>query len=341
MPFLNDACIQDEIVSIEFMGYEDTYDLSVEEDHSFLANGLVVHNTSAKDPAVQTIPKHTPWAKKLRRGYISPPGFVMVNWDYAQGELKIAACIANEPTMIQAYKDGLDLHMITGGRINGYGIADMIDMAEAAKTDKKIAKMLKAIRQGGKAGNFGLLYGMGVNGFREYARTTYGVNLTAEEAEAARDSFFALYTMLPEWHKKSREIASKTGQISSPLGRVRHLPLINSPDREMKAKAERQSINGQVQSTLSDLTQFSMALFVQRFGQPNGCRMFMMCHDALTAYVKEDELDIWIPQVADLMSNLPLKETFGWNHQLQFTVDCEVGPNFAELESYPLTLIAQ
>lgn len=340
MPFLNDECIQDEIVSIEFMGYEETYDLSVEEDHSFLANGLVVHNTSAKDPAVQTIPKHTPWAKKLRRGYISPPGFVMVNWDYAQGELKIAACIADEPTMIQAYMDGLDLHMITGGRINGYDVEDMLGMMEEAKTDKATEKLFKSIRQGGKAGNFGLLYGMGANGFREYARTTYGVTLTSEEAENARDSFFELYTKLPDWHTTSKTIAARDGQIASPLGRVRHLPLINSPDREMKAKAERQAINGQVQSTLSDLTQFSMALFAQKYGTPDGCRFFMMCHDALTAYVREDELDYWIPTVARLMSTLPLEETFGWKHQLQFTVDCEVGPNFAELKSHPLTLIA-
>ena len=299
-------------------------------------SGTNTGRTSAKDPAVQTIPKHSVWAKYLRRGYIAPPGYVVVNWDYAQGELKIAACIAKEPTMIKAYQEGFDLHMITGGTIMGYTTEDMLDMKEKAKTNTKLDDLFKKIRQGGKAGNFGLLYGMGVNGFIEYARVTYGVVLSQKEGQTARDNFFGLYGTLIKWHDWSKDQAKKFGKVRSPLGRLRHLPLVYSPDNEFRAKAERQAINSQVQSTLSDLSQLSLALFWKEYGTPDGCRFFMMCHDALTAYVLESELGYWIPRVTNLMSNLPLLELFGWNHQLQFTVDCEVGTNMSNLEAINL-----
>lgn len=311
------------IVSIRYVGDEETYDLTVDVDHSFVADGIVVHNT---------IPKHSKWAYKLRRGYVPPPGFLVVNIDFSQGELRVAACISKEANMIQAYKDGMDLHLITGGKVNGYSIDDMLDMKAAAKKNKKVAKMLKRIRQGGKAGNFGLLYGMGAKGFAEYARISYGVDMTVSEAEKAREAFFELYPGLVSWHEWSKNYAKQHGFIRSPLGRVRHLPLIYSSDNEMRAKAERQAINAQVQSTLSDIGQFTLVKFHEAYGRPDGCRPFMFCHDAVVFYIRESEADAWIPRCKELMGNLPIKDTFGWNHQIPFTVDVEVGHTFADME---------
>jgi DNA polymerase I-like protein with 3'-5' exonuclease and polymerase domains len=136
-------------------------------------SGTVTGRLSAKDPAVQTIPKHTVWAKKLRRGYIAPPGYVYVEWDFSQGELRVCADVANEKNMIQAYNKGIDLHMITGGALNGYSEQDMYTMkASANPADKALYKQL---RQGGKAGNFGLIYGMSALGYQTYAKDSYGV----------------------------------------------------------------------------------------------------------------------------------------------------------------------
>lgn len=313
--------------SIEEYGEVETFDLTIEDSHSFVANGFVVHNT---------IPKHTKWAKKLRRGYIAPPKFKVVNWDFSQGELRIAACIANEHKMIQLYKEGIDLHMITGGAVRGYSKEQMLELkAQADAGDKAAEKLFKEIRQGGKAGNFGLLYGMSAQGFVDYAWYTYGVKLTIKEAENFRNHFLNdLYPGLPKWHNIQKKAASLHGLVRSPLGRVRHLPLINSKDNEMRSKSERQAINSVVQSTLSDLSILSLALFHEKYGEQDTCRFFLFTHDAITAYVHEDYIEYWVPRITEIMENLPLKEYFGWEPQIPFLADCEVGDNLADLMEY-------
>lgn len=285
-------------------------------------SGTVTGRLAFKAPAVQTIPKHSKYAGALRVGYEAPEGCKVVNLDYSQGELKITACLANEPTMIELYKQGVDLHMVTGGQLNGYNREDM----EIMKVEDP--KMYKAMRQGGKAGNFGLIYGMGANGYRIYAKDTYGVEMTDQEAHNQREAFFELYPGLIVWHKTYQAHARRWGQVRSPLGRVRHLPLINSPDRMASSKAERQAINSPVQATLSDLTMYTLVEFRKKYGNPDGCKFCLTTHDSLTAYMKDDEVDTWLPRVAHIMENLPLEKVFGWKPQIPFTVDAEVGTNF-------------
>jgi DNA polymerase I-like protein with 3'-5' exonuclease and polymerase domains len=82
--------------------------------------GTDTGRTSAVDPAVQTIPKHNKWAKRLRKCYPSPPGYRFFQADFSQGELRLAACAANEPNMLDAYKAGKDLHCVTGSSLAGY-----------------------------------------------------------------------------------------------------------------------------------------------------------------------------------------------------------------------------
>ena len=238
-------------------------------------SGTVTGRSSAKDPAIQTIPKHTKWAKRLRRAIIAPQGMTILQADYAQGELKIAACVANEPTMIEAYRKGIDLHAVTAAGLNGYELDEFMALPEDIRD---------ALRSSGKAGNFGLLYGMGANGFRVYAKTSYGVEMTETEAGQKRDAFFALYSKLPLWHENSRQTARDTLQIVSPLGRIRHLPLIHSTDNETRAGAERQSINSPIQATLSDLMQLAMVGIDKQYGQKD-IQMFMMTHDSVAMYV--------------------------------------------------------
>lgn len=307
----------DTIISIEYVGNHKTYDLTIKDSHSFIANGFVVHNT---------VPKHTKYAKRLRRGYPAPKDYVWVEWDFSQGELRIAAVIAKEPTMISLYLEGYDQHMVTGGRLNGYSIADMLEMKVANPAKYKM------LRQGGKAGNFGLIYRMTAKGFREYARTTYGVILTLEEAERAVQIFFDLYPEILTWHDRQITFAKTHGYVRSPLGRVRHLPLINSPDSEVRSKAERQSINAPVQATLSDLSIYSLALFKKRYGTPDECRFCMFEHDAIKAYVREDKLTYWVPLVKELMETLPLEEKFGWNVPIPFVADAEVGRTLGDMK---------
>lgn len=275
-------------------------------------SGTVTGRTSCSDPALQTIPKHTKWSKKLRRAIIPPPGKTILQLDYSQGELKITACIADEPVMLNAYRNGADLHAITAAQLSGYTFKDFMALPDEVRED---------LRYGGKAGNFGLIYGMGALGFQEYAYSTYGVKMSEKDAVEKREAFFNLYKRLPAWHNEYKEKAKSQGYIRSPLGRVRHLPLINSKDNESRAQAERQSINSPVQSCLSDMMQLAMIFIDKEYGDK--VQMFLMTHDSINVYCPVDEALVWAKRLKEIMDNLPLKRMFGWDHQLQFTSDAE------------------
>jgi DNA polymerase I-like protein with 3'-5' exonuclease and polymerase domains len=282
---------------------------------------------SVKDPAFQTIPHYSKWGTRLRRCYPAPPGYRVLEVDYSQGELRVVACVAGEPTMIKAYLSGMDLHALTGGQIGGYTYEQMMEFKESQ--DKAKQKLFKALRQQAKAGNFGLLYGMGVDGFMEYARLQYGVVLTKAEAEQVWNTFFETYPALLTYHHNYKAFARKYGYVVSPLGRVRHLPLVRSPRQEISSKAERQAINSPIQGCLSDMMVWAIAIHNQK-GWQLDAPCFGAIHDAGYYYIPEDNVPLWAGRVRDTMENLPFEQV-GWKPQLKFIADAKVGPNMADL----------
>jgi DNA polymerase I-like protein with 3'-5' exonuclease and polymerase domains len=313
--------ILDEISSIVEDGLEETYDLTIDGSHSFVANGVVVHNT---------LPKHTKWAKALRSCFIAPPGMKFFEADYSQGELRVTACVANETNMIEAYSKGIDLHALTGATLSGIPFDKFMELKKVSPDE------FKEHRQAAKAANFGLLYGMGSEGFRAYAQTGYGVVMTPTEAEQKRDKFFSLYPRLVKWHEDYKNFARTHGYIRNPLGRVRHLPLVWSKNPEVRAKAERQAINSPIQSCLSDMCLWSIALLTEKYHNPEEFVIIGMTHDSIYGYVNENSYMEWCKIITDQMANLPLESVFGWKPQLKFVADISVGPNMADLEEVVL-----
>lgn len=284
--------------------------------------GTNTGRSSCKDPAYQTIPKHTIWAKPLRTVYTCPEGYVILKADFSQGELRITACVSGEENMIEAYMLGADLHLKSGSAM--YGLTP-----EQAK--ELPSSEYDMVRQGGKVINFGLIYGMGAPGLVEFARTTYGVDLTLKAAKEAREVFFKTYPGLINWHDDYKRMAKAHGFVRSPLGRVRHLPMIYSRDSDKRAQAERQSINSPIQGCLSDMCQLAMCELDDRYPE---LWMFGFTHDEIQMYVPADNVDLWAGRVREVMENLPLEE-FGWKPQIPFPVDIEVSTtNLAECERY-------
>jgi DNA polymerase I-like protein with 3'-5' exonuclease and polymerase domains len=258
---------------------------------------------------------------------------VILNVDFSQGELRIAACLANEITMIKAYQKGIDLHLLTGlGLWNIQNPNNAFTLAQALDLMKAEDKNIKLVRQGGKAGNFGLLYGMQVLGFLSYAWNTYKVALTEHEGEKFRNSFFDRYPRLPKWHENYINMAHSDGQVRSPLGRIRHLPLVHSNDWKVKSAAERQGINAPVQSTLSDMGLLAASILNKLYPD---LWIFGFTHDALSFYVPEDEAVYWATNIKEVMENLPLGK-FGWKPQLNFPVDVEIGTNMGDMKGLKL-----
>ena len=274
------------------------------------AGGTVSGRLSAKNPAIQTLPNRGKWAKPLRRAFVPPPGYGIIQPDFSQGELRITACVANEPTMLDAYRKGVDMHVLTAAETSGISYEKMMTLDEGVRS---------SMRYGAKALNFGLLYGMSPPGLVKYALKNYGVVWSDAEGEAKWNRFFEVYEALPTWHRRTSLFAHKNFYVRSPLGRIRHLPLINSPVSAIQSRQERQGVNFEIQSTLSDICLLAMVILKQRYPD---LWIFLMNHDALAMYVLLEHMEEMCQETKDLMENLPI-ERFGWKPQIPLVVDVE------------------
>ena len=236
---------EETVVSITFVGDEATYDIEVEEDHSFVAENLVVHNSNSRNPNAQNLPKRGSIAKAFRKIFRPTPGYVLVEADLSQAELRIAAWMANELTMLDIYQRDGDIHTATAAAVMGISIEAFMQLPP---------EQIKLLRFYAKAVNFGFLYGMGWRKFKDYAKTEYGVDFTDIQAQELRSKFFQTYPRLENWHASMREFVRRHGYVRSLHGAMRHLPSVFSTDEKVKGEAERQAIN-----CLSDDTEMMTA----------------------------------------------------------------------------------
>jgi DNA polymerase I-like protein with 3'-5' exonuclease and polymerase domains len=289
--------------------------------------GTVTGRLSAIDPAFQTLPKHSFWAKRIRECYDAAEGWMTFEVDFSQGELRVAACVAPDRKMIEAYKNGMDLHSVTGALAAQVEYDYVLSLKNGSSTDKKLAK---SIRQKGKAGNFGLLYGMRPKGFQAYARTSYGVEMSLQEATEFRDKFlYEQWTGLPAYHDNMEKFVKQNSYVVSPLGRIRHLPHVKSMNEMQSMKAVLQAINSPVQSTLSDMMLLALTLLEQEFPQDE-LQVVGTIHDAAVGYVREDKAVELMQAATQIMGNLPLQK-FDWNPELDFPADWSLGPHFGAM----------
>jgi DNA polymerase-1 len=168
---------------------------------NFRLGGTATGRLSCSSPNMQNLPRN----KKFRALFCALPGRVLVVADYNQIELRIAALVSEDQTMLKAYLRGEDLHRKTAAEIAGI----------------PFNKVTKEQRQAAKAINFGLLFGQGPKGLARYAKLKYGVAMTEREAKAARRSFFRTYYGLARWQKTTSRIAKMEKQVTTPGGRVR------------------------------------------------------------------------------------------------------------------------
>lgn len=257
----------------------------------------------------------------LTRGVFgAPPGWYFVEFDYSQIELRIAAFLAREDTMLHLYATGQDIHMTMAMRMTG----------------KPASEVTKEERKKAKAVNFGFLYGMGWAKFVKTAWENYGVRVTEEEARAFRAAFFAQFPKLKAWHAKQRRLAHTYGRVETPMGRVRHLPDIYSPDRGVMAEAERQAINSPVQAFASDMCGLSLVILAKQFREM-GIRAYPIgtVHDAVNWEIHADDAAIALPMIKHRMENLPLVEWFGVVVDVPIVADCKVGTRWGSAHEVP------
>jgi len=273
--------------------------------------GTNTGRSSCKDPAYQTWPKRTAWAKRLRTVVVCPPGYVIAKGDMSQGELRLMADASNCANMIAAYKNNMDLHAVTGAYFKNMTVEQLLKLSDDE---------IELIRYGAKAGNFGLIYRISPAGYQAFAESSYGQKMTLQQAEANHKAFFKLYPEIATYHDTQVTNAKCYGYVRNPLGRVRHLPLINSRDGQIRGKQERQAINAPGQSALFDMMMLGMVEVTR--ARPD-IWMFGNTHDSLEMYLKEDTWEADLSQIKGIFENLPLTQ-FGWKPKVPFVMDFEV-----------------
>lgn len=243
--------------------------------------GTVTGRFSCTNPNLQQVPRDP----TLRRVFSAPPGSVLIEADLSQAELRIAAVLAREETMLSLLRSGQDIHAYTAKLLSGRDISEIPE-------DQR-----KEWRKKAKAVNFGFLYGMGARKFRETALEKFEMMISEEEAERFRELFFGSYPRLREWHKEVISTLRRQGYVENMVGR-RRTPL--GPRDE----AERESINFVVQSLAADII-LTAAVNLTR-GVVVG-----FIHDALLIEVSEDEADDVEREVVELLTNPPIFKELG------------------------------
>lgn len=288
---------------------------------SYKLHATVTGRSASENPNGQNFPKRGRFAKPYLKVFTTRPGYKYVSADLSQIELRIAAWMASEPTMLGIYRADGDIHTATA-KIT-MGVTDE-EWNALPKAEKKLA------RTKAKAVNFGFLYGMGAKKFREYAKTQYGVDYTEAEAETARLRFFTKYSKLESWHKSMRTFVQNNGYVRALHGAVRHLPGIYSIDKMIRGEAERQAINSPVQRLGSDLGLLALWRFSFQ-APPDTMHLVGFVHDALVMEVRDGYEAEAASALLYAMEQPPLEEYFGIQAPLPIKAEADIGLNQGEM----------
>ena len=205
---------------------------------SYSQTGAVTGRLSSSNPNLQNIPIRSEVGKRVRRGFIADPGNLLLAVDYSQIELRIVAFMAQDEAMLEAFREGQDIHAATAAAIFGVALDEVT-------TDQ---------RRHAKAINFGLVYGMSTFGL------TRSTDLTLAESEDFVKAYFGRYPGVKGYLDGIQKEVEKTGYVETLLGRRRYFPGLRSGQLNTNARNRelREAINAPIQGTAADIMKLAM-----------------------------------------------------------------------------------
>jgi DNA polymerase-1 len=259
---------------------------------SYNQTGSVTGRLASSDPNLQNIPIRTELGRQVRQAFVSAPGMFLLSVDYSQVELRIAAHMADDQAMLQAFQQNQDIHAATAAAIYG------IPLDAVSKEQRRHAKAI----------NFGLIYGMSPFGL---TRTT---DLTLAEAEDFVEAYFRQFPGVKRYLDHMRLVAAQDGYVETLLGRRRYFPGLQTQKNQMiRNREEREAINAPIQGTAADIMKLAM-LHIKGALKDAGLsgQMLLQVHDELVLECPEDELHETARTVQQVMENayqlkIPLK----------------------------------
>lgn len=236
---------------------------------------------SSTDPNLQNIPIRNEEGRRIRQAFVAPAGYKILAVDYSQIELRIMAHLSGDQALLEAFREGKDIHAATAAEIMGVSIEDV-------STEQ---------RRRAKAVNFGLIYGMSAFGLAKQLGIPRG------EAQAYMDTYFERYPGVMQYMEDTRSAASAQGYVETIFGRRLHLPEIQSRNGMRRKAAERAAINAPMQGTAADIIKKAMLLVDAwiREQPADRVRLLMQVHDELVFEVQESEVENVSAEVQRLM----------------------------------------
>ena len=289
--------------------YADTLPNLIDENNrlhtTFNQTGTATGRLSSQEPNLQNIPVRGDWGDEIRGTFIAESGFKFISVDYSQIHLRIIAALANDKKMVEAFVEGLDIHKFTAAEINNV----------------PLNKVTSGMRFAAKELNFGIIYGMGSQGFAEAAK------ISGERAEQFINEYLKDFSGIARYIEKLKDEAHKNGFAATLFGRRRYLPELNSPSYMLRSQAERMAINMPIQGLEADIVKKAMVEvnnWIQKENYGDDLRMLLQVHDELLFEVKENLIEEAASKIAALMENvIKLK--------VPIIAEAKVGDNWAEM----------
>ncbi len=253
---------------------------------------------SSSDPNLQNIPVRDDDGKEIRRCFIPDEGQLFFSADYSQIELRIMAHLSGDENMIEAFREGIDIHRATAAKIWKVALDEVTD----------------AQRKKAKQANFGIIYGI----------TTYGLaqrmGIPNGEARTLIDDYFATFPKVKAYMEQAKEQARQQGYATTLFGRRRYLPDIQSRNATVRGFAERNAINAPIQGSEADIIKVAMIRIYKRFCEEGiQSKMILQVHDELNFSVLPSEKEQVQRIVTEEMQaayelSVPLLADAGWGN---------------------------
>lgn len=257
---------------------------------------------SSTEPNLQNIPVRRELGAQIRRMFVASPGKVLVDADYSQIELRLLAHIANDETMIAAFRSGEDIHAVTASQVFGVPLAEVTPLQ----------------RSHAKAVNFGIVYGISAFSLAQ------DIGVFQSEAKAYMDSYFAKYHGVHEYMTRVVEQAKADGYVTTLFGRRRDLPELKSSNFNLRSFGERVALNMPIQGTAADIIKAAMVRVDARMrAEKLQARLLLQVHDELIVECPKEEAETVKGILVEEMEHVV-------DYRVPLLVDAKIGASWAE-----------
>ncbi|MHB0755995.1 DNA polymerase I [Polaribacter sp. M15] len=260
---------------------------------------------SSNNPNLQNIPIRTERGREVRKAFVPKSNdYVLLAADYSQIELRIIAALSEEENMINAFKNGEDIHASTAAKVFN------VPLDEVTREQRSNAKTV----------NFGIIYGVSAFGLSNQT------NLSRGEAKELIDTYYETYPKLKAYMSAQVDFAREHGYVETVLNRRRYLKDINSRNAMVRSGAERNAVNAPIQGSAADIIKLAMINIHNRFEKEGfKSKMLLQVHDELVFDAHKDELKIIEPIIKHEMENA---------FKMSVPLDVEVGLGYNWLEAH-------